>query len=483
MPYADFEPRSADAELDSRNLSDAGAGASVMDRVQRRAALLEDVEQRQARIAQEMLPGDQAIQQNRQRLAAWEGEARLRDARARAAVAELDTRYASAIAGERTMEEAAGALPGVLRQMQAESDPAEIERLAAEYHDRFGRMENLPEYASRIAPLAAQVGAVLQSRRTAFAARVRAAADALAREIDPADPEKLARLRRSPAFSLARRDPRFAAQYDAAHVAAVRAAGSAPTPVRPAAAARTDAPAAETARLPAAAPAPASTATRSPGGFAGKTFVSLEELAARAAQTAAESRRRIDPGGAAAGEKAAAFLPAPPELLGTRDYYLFRDKHASADFKHSVGPNYYIDYGLKYFDAFQRLKERAGKGRPELVRFIDGTARELQVALERVLDETPTLETSREKLRKAAFATHASAYKAGGAGELDFDDLLLVAWTAREGMRDYPVDSVQQMVESRDWIYRALWDDVEEYLETMGSDASMAGHIRKPPPR
>jgi hypothetical protein len=220
MPFAEFQPSAAGAQLNEHILRNIDFGASLMERAARHQALLQDVEQRKQRFVRETLLTDQQIQENRRRLAEWEGEAAYRAARTRTGVAELDARKANAVANERTLEAAATALPGTLQRMQAESDPEAIENLAADFHDRYGHLENLPEYSGRLAPFTAQVGAVLRSRRTAFAARVRTAAETLSREVDPANPEMLDRIRQSPFFSIARRDPDFAARYDIAQAAA-----------------------------------------------------------------------------------------------------------------------------------------------------------------------------------------------------------------------------------------------------------------------
>lgn len=224
MTHAKFESNAQNGTREPQASGRADFGPSPMERVQRRAALLQDVARHTVRFAGEALLDARGSEGQRQRLAQADGEAQLRAARARAAVAERDARYVNAVADERAIEEAATALPGVLRQMESASDPAEIERLAADYHDRFGRMESLPGYAGRIAPLAGQVGAVLRARRAAFAARGRVAADALAPEIDAADPEKLARIRSSPLFPVARHDAGFPRQFAVAEADALRAA-------------------------------------------------------------------------------------------------------------------------------------------------------------------------------------------------------------------------------------------------------------------
>lgn len=153
------------------------------------------------------------------------------------------------------------------------------------------------------------------------------------------------------------------------------------------------------------------------------------------------------------------YVPAPAELIGTRDYYLFRDKNAPDSFKNGKGPNYYIEYGLKYYDAFQVLRARAGNS-PQLNKFIDQTKVTLQVALERALSENPSLGNDRQMLLKLAFDTHPDAYRQGGAGHLRIADLIDVAWTARDGLTDYPGSSAMQTIKSTDWILQAIAIDI-----------------------
>lgn len=96
----------------------------------------------------------------------------------------------------------------------------------------------------------------------------------------------------------------------------------------------------------------------------------------------------------------------PPELIGTRDYYLWRDANAPEQIR---GDNYYVNFGLKKFDEFQRL--RAGAS-PRLQRFIDRAGIELQRRLEQVLQSNPAIELNRSTLKLAAWDTHSDAYLA-----------------------------------------------------------------------
>lgn len=153
------------------------------------------------------------------------------------------------------------------------------------------------------------------------------------------------------------------------------------------------------------------------------------------------------------------YVPAPADLIGTRDYYLFRDKNAPDSFKDGKGPNYYIEYGLKFFDAFQVLRARAGNS-PQLNKFIDQTKVTLQVALERALAENPSLGNDRQLLLKLAFDTHPDAYRQGGAGHLRIADLLSVTATAWDGIKAYPGSSAMQTIKSTDWIIQAIAIDI-----------------------
>ena len=117
---------------------------------------------------------------------------------------------------------------------------------------------------------------------------------------------------------------------------------------------------------------------------------------------------------------------APWELIGTRDYYIWRYLNSPDEFWHGEGPNYYIEYGLRMFDEFQILRRDASR---ELKQFIDITAVELQVQLERTLSRKPSIGYDRNDLKEAAFDTHSIAYNRGGFFDLPITDQFRVVRT------------------------------------------------------
>ena len=143
----------------------------------------------------------------------------------------------------------------------------------------------------------------------------------------------------------------------------------------------------------------------------------------------AHSRAMLDEATDSRGSQSG-YTPAPPELIGTRDYYIFRYENAPESYRNATGPEYYRDFGLRKFDDFQRLREGAS---PELQGFIDRAGVELQVRLERALSRNPGLELSRAPLLDAAFDTHSDAYAAAGFRDLSLADQFRVGQTAGVG--------------------------------------------------
>ena len=122
------------------------------------------------------------------------------------------------------------------------------------------------------------------------------------------------------------------------------------------------------------------------------------------------------------------FVAAPLRLIGTRHYYAFRSFHAPPSFFSDAGPNYYVDFGLKKFDAYQLLKRRSHS--LALRGFIDRAAAELQLQLDRRLARDPSIEATRTRLMTVAFDTHSHAYRASGFAELRVGDQIDVLVTA-----------------------------------------------------
>jgi hypothetical protein len=121
------------------------------------------------------------------------------------------------------------------------------------------------------------------------------------------------------------------------------------------------------------------------------------------------------------------FVPVPVELLGTVDYYSWRNLNTPSSYKNDTGPNYLTDFAPKYFNRFARLDESWGGVFPGIRKWVNGTKLELQLALEDRLMQNPALQNNREDLMRAAFLTHPGAYRRGHFGELTYLEKMIVA--------------------------------------------------------
>lgn len=120
--------------------------------------------------------------------------------------------------------------------------------------------------------------------------------------------------------------------------------------------------------------------------------------------------------------------PAPKDIIGTKSYYVFREK----DFKNrsenkKTPPDYYLNYGNKYCKAFSE------KTRPKLSAqgktWLDKTLIALQEAIEKKLKIEPKIELDSTKFRKYCFDSHPDAYIKSGLFKLGPEDLFQVAMT------------------------------------------------------
>jgi len=120
--------------------------------------------------------------------------------------------------------------------------------------------------------------------------------------------------------------------------------------------------------------------------------------------------------------------PVPKNIIGTKSYYVFREK----DFKNRLQnkktpPDYYLNYGNKYCKAFSE------KTRPKLSSqgktWLDKTLIALQEAIEKKLKVDPKIELDSTKFRKYCFDSHPDAYIKSGLFKLGPEDLFQVAMT------------------------------------------------------
>lgn len=217
MPFVEYSSSSQEAtRAQEAVLRNHEFGVSMMERATRNRAMLQDIEQRKVRFVSEQIMDDQQIQMNRHRLAEMEANQQVGAAQRRTAIAELDAKSKGAMLNEQRLEEASTVLPDYLRRLETESDPYAIDQIAADFMDRYGRLAENPQFADRFAPIAAEVSALLKSRKGAFLTRVRSATEAMRPALLSNDPESLARVRNSPFFSVAMLDKTFAEEFRAA---------------------------------------------------------------------------------------------------------------------------------------------------------------------------------------------------------------------------------------------------------------------------
>jgi len=121
--------------------------------------------------------------------------------------------------------------------------------------------------------------------------------------------------------------------------------------------------------------------------------------------------------------------PAAVET-GTLDYYEQRAQDYERRHPGEEAPDYYREYGDKYVNRFEDLKDELSDAGDQ---FVDETRENLQEALEELRREDPEafarLEEDPEALRDFAFETHSQAYLDGGLADLPASDLLTIATT------------------------------------------------------
>jgi hypothetical protein len=121
------------------------------------------------------------------------------------------------------------------------------------------------------------------------------------------------------------------------------------------------------------------------------------------------------------------FVPAPRDLLGTIDYYAWRNANMPESYKNDTGPNYLTEFAPKYFNKFVQLDKDWGGVFPGIHKWVNATKLELQLALEAQLRNNPALQDTRADLMRAAFRTHPDAYRRGFFGELTYLEKSIVA--------------------------------------------------------
>lgn len=117
------------------------------------------------------------------------------------------------------------------------------------------------------------------------------------------------------------------------------------------------------------------------------------------------------------------------EKIGTRDYYLERYKDFRRRNPSEKAPDYYLNYGLKYFDRFHAQK---GALQETARQWVDRTGVALQKAME-ARNSNPQsfaeLERDSDKFKTFAYASHPEAYISSGLQHTSFIDRIKVGMT------------------------------------------------------
>jgi uncharacterized protein YqjF (DUF2071 family) len=126
-------------------------------------------------------------------------------------------------------------------------------------------------------------------------------------------------------------------------------------------------------------------------------------------------------------------VPSPgdcSEQIGSRGYYRARHEDFGARHGDREPPPYYLEYGDKYFERFQELRERLSETGSS---WVERTARKLQEAIEARCRLNPgafdKLECRPREFTAFAYGSHPTAYLEAGLGALPLHDLMLVVKT------------------------------------------------------
>ncbi len=116
------------------------------------------------------------------------------------------------------------------------------------------------------------------------------------------------------------------------------------------------------------------------------------------------------------------------DKFGTRDYYIERYKDARRRNPESAAPDYYLNYGLKYFDRFKELQPTLS---PEGQQWLDSTKVKLQEKMEARIKQGDfaALERDPEAFKKFAYDSHPSAYLEGGLSKVPYADRVRIGMT------------------------------------------------------
>ena len=141
------------------------------------------------------------------------------------------------------------------------------------------------------------------------------------------------------------------------------------------------------------------------------------------------------------------------------DDYVFR--HSCCKSKSSP-PDYYLDYGLKYCEKF--TQETYPKLSPQGQQWLKKARCNLQIRMEKGLQNKPELESSSEKFRKFAFDTHPKAYLDAGLADLSPKDWFYISTTPelKEWLKP---ETWQQAIETGTGVAGKKIKDISEWTK------------------
>jgi RHS repeat-associated protein len=167
--------------------------------------------------------------------------------------------------------------------------------------------------------------------------------------------------------------------------------------------------------------------------------------------------------------------PAPAEILGTVEYYKFRNDDFIKRHPNSSPPEYYINYGDKYARRFSN--ELNPKLTPEGQEWLMKARLYLQLEMEKELNKNPRIELNNQDFQKFAFDSHVKAYTDAGVLELGFGDKVLILSTpdAKDLLSDLGRQQAMQMGILQIQFYMNNPEVLMQHIEKIPEDASRVG--------
>lgn len=163
----------------------------------------------------------------------------------------------------------------------------------------------------------------------------------------------------------------------------------------------------------------------------GTTLEDLDAYRASSEGRRLEEQFRIEHG--LATETRTAVDPDRPadlsDKVGTREYYVERYRDFRRRNPDEKAPDYYLNYGVKYFDRFNARK---GDLQPVSQAWVDRTARSLQEKMEtraRNPEDFAQLERDPEAFKAFAYGSHPAAYLESGLQQVPWGDRVRIGLT------------------------------------------------------